>query len=1215
MMKKIQTIPPSSGLILNLVILLAGLATARAQSSARFAVIGDYGGATSAERDVANLVKSWSPDFIITVGDNNYPDGAASTIDANIGQFYHNFIYPYHGSYGAGATVNRFFPSLGNHDWYTSGATPYLNYFALPNNERYYDFVWGPVHCFAIDSDGNEPSGTSSTSTQGNWLKNKLAASTAKWKIVYFHHSPYSSGAEHGSSTWMQWPFQQWGATAVLSGHDHGYERLLINGLPYFVNGLGGESIYSFASPVSGSVKRYNGDYGAMLVQANGTTSLQFQFYSRGGTLIDTYTIQSTQNPPSIALATSLVSESGPVNGVIDPGERVTVNFTLTNSGGPTANLVATLQANSGVTSPSSAQTYGTIASGASVTKPFTFTASGANGATITTTLQLQNGTSSLGTVSKSFVLGPNSSLANTSPISIPGSGIGSPYPSQISVAGQPSNPSKVTVTLTGLSHTYADDVDVLLVGPGGQKTLLMSDAGGANGINNLTLTFDDAAAANLADSSAIVSGTYKPTDYVTGDTFPSPAPAGPYGTALSVFNGLNPNGTWSLYVVDDEANDSGSIAGGWSLNFTYPTTSAPTIALTSPANGATFTAPATVSLAASVTANGHTITKVQFYNGTTLLGEDTTAPYGFTWSSVPGGSYALTARAVYDAGSTVNSTAVNITVANTSAPNVALTSPANGATFTAPATVSLAASVTANGHTITKVQFYNGSTLLGEDTTSPYAFNWSGVPAGSYALTARAVYDAGSTVNSAVVNITVANTAVPTIALTAPANGATFTVPATVNLAASVTANGHTISKVQFYNGTTLLGEDTAASYAFTWTSVPAGSYSLTARAVYDAGSTVNSAAVNITVANTTPNTSPSNTTFVGIPDSGNASIYPSQISVADLPTNPSKITVTLKGISHTWPDDLDVVLVGPGGQKVLLMSDTGGGNDINNVTLTFDDAAASNLPDSAAIVSGTYKPTDFVTGDTFPSPAPAGPYGTALSVFNGLNPNGTWSLYVRDDAANDSGSIAGGWSLKFTYPSAPAGTALSMSAPEALPAPWQGTDIGTGSPTANAEYANGAFTLTGPGNISGPADNFRFAYQILSGDGEIKARIRALPDSGGTARVGVMIRESLTGGSKYAFMGAEGAGTFRWQQRSSTAYNSSSSIGDTGVTPYLWVRVVRADNTLTGYKSTDGVNWTQVNSQSITMGSNIYIGLAVASGSAGGLNTSVFDNVTVLP
>jgi hypothetical protein len=205
----------------------------------RFGVIGDFGSAGTAARDVANLVKSWKPDFIITVGDNNYPDGAASTIDPNIGQYYHEFIYPYKGRYGAGATVNRFFPSLGNHDWHARGAQPYLDYFTLPGNERYYDFVWGPVHLFAIDSDEDEPDGITRSSRQAAWLQNKLAASTARWKLVYFHHPPYSSG-EHGNTREMQWPFQQWGASAVLTGHDHLYERLLVGGFTYFVAGAGG---------------------------------------------------------------------------------------------------------------------------------------------------------------------------------------------------------------------------------------------------------------------------------------------------------------------------------------------------------------------------------------------------------------------------------------------------------------------------------------------------------------------------------------------------------------------------------------------------------------------------------------------------------------------------------------------------------------------------------------------------------------------------------------------------------------------------------------------------------------------------------------------------------------------------------------------------------------------------------------------------------------
>jgi tartrate-resistant acid phosphatase type 5 len=260
-------------------------------STVRFAVIGDYGSAGQPEQDVSTLVKSWNPDFMITTGDNNYPDGAAWTIDQNIGQYYHDFIYPYLGSYGAGATENRFFPSLGNHDWVTSGAQPYLDYFTLPGNERYYEFSWGPLDLFAIDSDVSEPDGTSSTSTQAAWLQSRLAASTAPWKLVYMHHPPYSSGP-HGSTARMQWPYGSWGADAVMAGHDHLYERLTVEDLPYFVVGLGGCSIYSFGSPVPGSQVRYNADYGAMLVEAT-VQQLAFRFYSRAGTLIDTYDILS----------------------------------------------------------------------------------------------------------------------------------------------------------------------------------------------------------------------------------------------------------------------------------------------------------------------------------------------------------------------------------------------------------------------------------------------------------------------------------------------------------------------------------------------------------------------------------------------------------------------------------------------------------------------------------------------------------------------------------------------------------------------------------------------------------------------------------------------------------------------------------------------------------------------------------------------------------
>jgi hypothetical protein len=263
--------------------------TATPERPLRIAVIGDFGLADVPEADVAALVSSWEPDLVITTGDNNYPNGSVETIDENIGQYYHQYIFPYTGQFGEGADLNRFFPTLGNHDWQTPDAQPYMDFFTLPGNERYYDYTWGTVHFFALDSDSREPDGVGSGSAQASWLQERLSASTAVWKIVYMHHPPYSSGI-HGSVDWTRWPYQEWGATAVLSGHDHIYERLLVDGLPYFVNGLGGGPIYSIPGKLEGSQVRYNDDYGAMRVEAT-SNEITFEFITRAGEVIDTYTI------------------------------------------------------------------------------------------------------------------------------------------------------------------------------------------------------------------------------------------------------------------------------------------------------------------------------------------------------------------------------------------------------------------------------------------------------------------------------------------------------------------------------------------------------------------------------------------------------------------------------------------------------------------------------------------------------------------------------------------------------------------------------------------------------------------------------------------------------------------------------------------------------------------------------------------------------------
>jgi hypothetical protein len=267
---------------------------------ARFAVIGDFGVDTGDEALVAARVREWHPDFVVTVGDNNYPSGESSTIDANIGQHYGEFIGQYQGKYGTGSTTNRFWPCLGNHDWYAAtGAQPYLDYFpALPGNRRYYDVVLGTIHLFAVDSDPHEPDGTSAQSVQAAWLHDTMRASTACFNIVTFHHPAYSSGDPIFTEPEMRWPYKDWGADLVLMGHQHQYERLVIDGLPYVVDGLGGAlNRFDFQTTQPGSEFRYSADFGALFVEVY-DGRLHLEFHDTRGMLIDGFDVERDCSSP-----------------------------------------------------------------------------------------------------------------------------------------------------------------------------------------------------------------------------------------------------------------------------------------------------------------------------------------------------------------------------------------------------------------------------------------------------------------------------------------------------------------------------------------------------------------------------------------------------------------------------------------------------------------------------------------------------------------------------------------------------------------------------------------------------------------------------------------------------------------------------------------------------------------------------------------------------
>jgi len=347
----------------------------------------------------------------------------------------------------------------------------------------------------------------------------------------------------------------------------------------------------------------------------------------------------------------------------------------------------------------------------------------------------------------------------------------------------------------------------------------------------------------------------------------------------------------------------------------------APTCALSSPTNGATQAAPATISLAVNATDSDGTITKVEFFNGATKLAEDLASPYVYTWSGVAAGTYTLSARATDNSGAFTTSAAVSITVTGGG-------SGTGTSVFTAqtPADVNVTDGIDyelgmkfrANtAGTITAIRYYRGSSETGSHTgrlwttggtqlasvafTGESATGWQQATLASplaiaanttfvvsvnanvfYAATSNGLANvitngAVSSVADGANGVYIAPKATfptqtfqnsnyfrdvvfiagggggsnqpPTAALTAPTNGATFSAPASINLTATAADSDGTIAKVEFYQGATKLGEDTTSPYAYSWTGVTSGSYVLTVRAIDNGGATTTSAVVNIVV------------------------------------------------------------------------------------------------------------------------------------------------------------------------------------------------------------------------------------------------------------------------------------------------------------------------------------------------------------------------------
>jgi acid phosphatase type 7 len=267
----------------------------------KFAAVGDFGTGGSEQRRVAQAMIAQAPEFWLALGDIAYADGT----DAEFGS---RFFAPM----GGLLSISPVFPVLGNHEYHTQHGQPYLDVFDLPRNnpagsERYYSFDWGPVHVVALDSNCAVGLGPVCTfEEQKAFLEQDLAHSSAPWKIVMFHHPPYSSG-QHGSNKRMKELeplLEAAGVDLVLTAHDHNYERshpikageVVAEGTPgavvYVVSGSGGATLRGLPSPQPAwSAFRDNENYGFVTIEVNGGR-LTGRFVNTAGQSVDEFVLE-----------------------------------------------------------------------------------------------------------------------------------------------------------------------------------------------------------------------------------------------------------------------------------------------------------------------------------------------------------------------------------------------------------------------------------------------------------------------------------------------------------------------------------------------------------------------------------------------------------------------------------------------------------------------------------------------------------------------------------------------------------------------------------------------------------------------------------------------------------------------------------------------------------------------------------------------------------
>ncbi len=272
-----------------------------------------------------------------------------------------------------------------------------------------------------------------------------------------------------------------------------------------------------------------------------------------------------------------------------------------------------------------------------------------------------------------------------------------------------------------------------------------------------------------------------------------------------------------------------------------------PTVSITAPADGAVYQDGDDITITADASDSDGTIDNVEFFEDGNTLQVVSTSPYTYTWIDPPVGTHVLTAVATDDAQATTTSSAITVRV--NEAPSVSFTAPANGASFTDGDVITLTADASDNDGTIANVEFLEDGNSLQIVSSAPYTYDWSGAPVATHVLTAVATDNDGATTSVDItISVDPANGA-PTVSITAPTGGASYTEGDNVTITADATDSDGSIASVEFFEDGTSLQVISTAPYTYTWINPPLGTHVLTAVATDDAGATTTSSDITIDV------------------------------------------------------------------------------------------------------------------------------------------------------------------------------------------------------------------------------------------------------------------------------------------------------------------------------------------------------------------------------